>query len=458
MSGRILIADDLVTSRLVLRVKLASARYEVLQADTADEAYEMARRASPDLILIDDRLDGGRGLDLCRRLKRETATQDLPVIVLSPGGDGARRLAALHAGADESLSKPIDDVALLARVRSLLRARETWQELRRRRTTAAAFGFAEDAAPFRRPGRVALVCEDAEAGGRWRGGLAPLLPDRVDLMTPDEALDNASAPAPADLFVIPDGVSCHGGGLGLLSNLRSRAGTRHSAIVFVHDRADPSAGATALDMGANDLLETGADPGELAIRARTQLRRKRESDRLRASVEQGLKLAATDPLTGLYNRRYAMAYLDRVGREAATAKKPFTVMLADLDWFKRINDTHGHAAGDAVLAGVAARLRDNLRGEDLVARIGGEEFLIALPDTPLDRAAPAAGRLCRLIGGRPIRVPGSGAEIAVTMSIGVAVGGTPGESVEGLIDRADRALYRAKADGRNKVDVSRSAA
>lgn len=458
MSGRILIADDIVTSRLILRVKLASARYEVLQAITRAQLLELAQGTAPDLILIDERFDEGAGLELCRQLKRLITTQDLPVIVLTPGGDSARRLAALHAGADESLSKPVDEVALLARVRSLLRARETWQELRRRRTTAAAFGFAEDATPFQRPGRIALVCETPEAGLRRRAGLAPLLPDRIDLMSADEALDEAMRPDPADLFVIPDNLACHGGGLGLLSNLRSRAGTRHSAIVFVHDRSDTAAGATALDMGANDLLESDADAGELALRARTQLRRKIESDRLRASVEKGLQLAATDPLTGLYNRRYAMAYLDRISREAATAKKPFTVMLADLDWFKRINDTHGHAAGDTVLAAVAARLRDNLRGEDLIARIGGEEFLIALPDTPLDRAAPAADRLCRLISGRPVTLPGTGTEVTVTMSIGVAVGGTPGESVESLIDRADRALYRAKADGRNKVDVSRSAA
>ena len=457
MTGRILIADDLVTNRIFLRVKLGAARYEVLQAASAADAFDMARREAPDLIVLNTRIGDGAGVDLCHVMKSSAETEDIPLILLTAKTDRSVRLAALHAGADEILTRPLDDITLLARVRSLLRARETWKELRRRRTTAAALGFAEEPPGFSAPGRIALVAAEAETAEQWKAGLSTLIPDPIAALSSDAALDAAPGEA-ADLFVIGADPGCQGGGLGLLSELRSRAPTRHAAILLVHGREDGATGATALDMGANDLLQDGFDCAELAIRIRTQLRRKQEGDRLRATVEQGLRMAATDPLTGLYNRRYALTHLDRLGRDAARGHQPFAVMVGDLDFFKNVNDTYGHAAGDAVLAAVAARLRDNLRGEDLVARIGGEEFLIAMPDTDLARAEAAADRLCRLIAATPVKLPGRAGQIGVTMSIGVAMGGAEAEAVPALLDRADRALYRAKADGRNKIDISRPAA
>jgi two-component system cell cycle response regulator len=170
-------------------------------------------------------------------------------------------------------------------------------------------------------------------------------------------------------------------------------------------------------------------------------------------------MAVTDHLTGLYNRRYALAHLQRMADSARASARPFAVMVADVDRFKAVNDTFGHATGDAVLAEIAARLRDNLRPGDMVARLGGEEFLIAMPDTGDVSAATAADRLRRIVSASDIPVPGRPGGLTATISIGVSVA-QPGvdTTLPDLIDRADQALLAAKADGRNQISLARPAA
>ena len=217
----------------------------------------------------------------------------------------------------------------------------------------------------------------------------------------------------------------------------------------------------AFDLGAHDLAEAGGDPRELALRLAGLLRRKRMSDNLRATVRDGLRLAVIDPLTGLHNRRYGLNQLAGIAEAARVERACFAVMVVDLDRFKTVNDRWGHAAGDAVLVEVAQRLADNIRAGDLLARIGGEEFLIALPGAALPEARAVAERLCDVVKDRPIALPGGGS-LRITTSIGLAVsqGGAPlqREAVQSVIDRADRALLTAKSAGRNRVTVDRSAA
>jgi two-component system cell cycle response regulator len=461
MAGRVLIVDDQATARLSLRVRLSAARYDVATATSGDEAIAAAAEGPPDLVIVDERLSDMSGPALCARLKSDPSSRDIPVLILVGARDAAGRVAALDAGAEDVLTKPYCDVALMARLRSLMRVRETRSETRRRQDTAAAFGFAEAQGGYDAPGRIALVTADASTASRWTRGLRGLVPDNVQALDPDAALDEGDRPRAADLFVIDDTLPRPGGGLALLSDLRSRPGTRHAAIILAHRDADPEAGATALDLGANDLLPLSADPAEMAIRIRTQMGRKREADRLRTSVEDGMRLAATDALTGLFNRRYALAYLDRVARECRGAGRGYAVMLADLDHFKHVNDRHGHAAGDAVLRNVARHLRDHMRSENMVARLGGEEFLLVMPDTDFASALATAQRLCASVAKVPVRPGRASAPIHVTVSIGVAVCGpdTPADvAPEALIEQADRALYNAKALGRNTVDVFRPAA
>ena len=251
-----------------------------------------------------------------------------------------------------------------------------------------------------------------------------------------------------------------------MSLARARSKTRNAAIIAVVPSSTPALVADALDRGAHDVLQSGFCAEELSLRLTAQLHRKARSDRLRDSVRDGLKAAVRDPMTGLYNRRYALPQLSAISRDAAQSGKSFAVMLADLDFFKQINDEFGHPIGDAVLTETAKRLAAQLQPGDMIARIGGEEFLIVLQDTDQQTATQAARELCREINSRPFQCPGLACPIDVTISIGVVISPTTGygsdpsvdQNAATLIGQADRALYNAKGSGRNKVSLVRTAA
>lgn len=455
MPGRILIADDVATNRIVMKVKLSQACYDVLQAAGGQRALELARAERPDLILLDLAMPDMDGVTVCRQLRADPVTAGIPVIMVTAQCDSAAKMRALKAGADDFLSKPLDDVILLARVRSLLRARETAQELALRDGTRRALGFQEAPQGFFPPGRIALVAQGREVALAWKTALLPHLPrTRLEVLTRNLALARPEAAQAPDVFVVAADLEHPLAGLSLLSDLRARAATRHAALVMVVDEGTREAAAMALDLGANDLVTAPFEPEEMALRLTTQLARKQQADRLRASVKDGLRLAVTDPLTGLFNRRYALPHLARIAERAKASGRPFAVMVIDLDRFKSVNDRHGHAAGDAVLAAMAKRLTANLRAVDLIARIGGEEFLVVLPETGLAEATATAERLRARINTTPVPLPGGGGALSVSASIGLALSQDGGGCVDALIARADRALYAAKAEGRNKVTVS----
>ena len=461
MGGKILIADDVATNRIVLKVKLASAFYETIQASSGRETLALARSTRPNLILLDVEMPDLSGIDVCRRLKADPATCGIPVVMVTAFREMERKMAALEAGADEVFWKPLDEVVLLARLRSILRAREMAEELWRRQGTARELGLAEPAAAFTRQSTVALVSNDRARRKSCMTELRTYLSDHLVAMEPEGALSDAAPEGAPDVFLIGSDLAASGAGLRLISELRSRAATRHSAICVMLPAGARDLAAMALDLGASDLIEAGADASEVALRLRIQCSRKYQADRLRDSLESRLRLAMVDPLTGLHNRRYAMAHLGRIAERATLSGQSFAVMILDLDRFKAINDTHGHAAGDAVLKEVAARLGEVLRPSDLLARIGGEEFLVVLPEADLARASTVAERLRRIIGETPVPLPHDGKAIPVTSSIGLAIGNAPttaGLGVDVLMHSADMALLYAKQDGRNQVIVGQHAA
>ncbi|MEL7106754.1 MAG: diguanylate cyclase [Pseudomonadota bacterium] len=459
MSARILIADEAATGRVQWQVRLNAAHYQVSVIDALDQAADYAQRERPDVLVLCN-TDMDRLIATCLTIKAVPALADAPILLIGPGATPQARLAALAAGADELMSTPIDDAVCLARIRALLRVSDARAELERRRSTAEEFGFCEAATPFERPGRIALVARSRTRAMDWRDALVGKTRDRIEVLGENAALATAENVTAADVYVIDIGADRPDEGFRLLADLRARAETRRASVLAVVQSGDADAAVRALDLGASDLLPDDFEPRELALRVKAQIRRKQEADMLTLAVEDGMRLAATDSLTGLYNRRYAMTHAKRILTQAAAEGRPVALMIGDLDHFKRVNDTLGHAAGDTVLMEVANRLRANLRSPDVLARIGGEEFLIVMSETDIERAAAIAERTCELLATTPIVLEGGTKSISVTMSIGVAATDPDdllGGGLEALLDKADRALYAAKSAGRNQITVAAAA-
>jgi two-component system cell cycle response regulator len=244
-------------------------------------------------------------------------------------------------------------------------------------------------------------------------------------------------------------------GLRLCSRLRSSERTRAVPILMVAEDADMKRVAQGLEIGAHDYILRPVDRNELLARVRTQIRRKRYQDRLRANYEQSLSMALTDSLTGLFNRRYLMVHLEKILNKNKETQKALCALILDIDHFKAINDTYGHQAGDDVLKAFAGRISQKLRSFDLVARLGGEEFVVILPDISQDMAFHVAERLRASISNEAFVISTSKKPIDVTVSIGASmVQGGESLTVEDVLKRADDELYRAKETGRNRVYFS----
>lgn len=463
MSGRILIVDTVATNRIVLKVKMIAAQFSVDACASRIEAEAIIATNRPDLILINlsDPVEARHAF--CQMLRSEPDTASIAIIAMGVADTSKARFAALDAGADDVLPRPMNDMLLLARIRSLLRVRSASEELLLRDSTSRALGFEEASTRFETAAHVALLSPADTADPALVRILNKGLGQPVRLLEAGAVLRQTGLTPVPDLFVI-DGKRTDTDGralFSLVSDLRSRMETHLSALLIVVPDDAPEIAAMFLDLGADDIATASTSMGEMALRAKALIRRKLLHDRLRDTVRNGLHAAVTDPLTGLYNRRYVEPHLAHMADQSAAAGHELAVMMLDIDHFKSVNDTYGHAAGDRVLVQLADRLRENMRAIDLVARVGGEEFLVAMPRTTAKQAQSAANRLRRLVNCRPFDLGEAWPKLRVTVSVGVAVSGPYGTKehhMGQMCDRADRALYVAKSAGRDQVAMSKSAA
>ncbi len=445
MSARVLVVDDQPLNVKVLEAKLSSEYYDVSTAADGAAAMEMIGEVKPDIVLLDVMMPGLDGFAVCRRIKADPALAHIPVIMVTALSDPGSRVRGLEAGADDFLIKPINDIALFARLRSLLRQKMVLDELRLRDHTNLQLGAIDDtefAADSGTDGRI-LIVEDSAADA----ALIEQVLSRenvVSRVTDCDAALRATDAGHFELIVVSlDLDGCDG--LRLCSQLRSHDATRHLSLLMLIDQDNTERMAKGLDLGVNDYLYKPIDRNELIARTRSQIRHKRYQDRLRRVHRRSISLAVTDSLTGLYNRRYLAAHLASTVDSLAAEGKPLALAMVDIDHFKAINDSHGHAAGDGVLRDIAELLKRSLRATDMVARLGGEEFVVVMPDTDVGMAEAVTRRLRRVIA------EATAAKVPITVSIGVAAMQGPGDTPERLLKRADDALYEAKRGGRNRV-------
>lgn len=450
MTARILVVDDIPANVKLLEARLLAEYFDVLTASNGHEALALCERTQVDLILLDVMMPGIDGFEVCERLKENPRTAHIPVVMVTALDQPSDRVRGLKAGADDFLTKPVNDLQLMSRVKSLVRLKTLTDELRVRAATAEALGMGAGlgAALGDEPGAVLLVDGRASSQERIVRALKPIA-DVTCMSDPQAAVFDAAENA-FELVIVNANFADYDP-LRLCSQLRSLERTRFLPILLIAEQGDDEMIVRALDLGVTDYLMRPIDPNELLARSLTQIRRKRYNDRLRWSVKQSIELAVTDGLTGLHNRRYLDSHLKLLIDRSVARGRQMSICMTDIDRFKVINDTYGHDVGDAVLREFANRLRTAVRGADLACRYGGEEFVLVMPDTSAETAAAVAERLRMTIEQEPFRLAAGGAALQVTASIGIASLLPGGDVPDALLKRADNALYEAKRSGRNRV-------
>jgi two-component system cell cycle response regulator len=452
MTARVLVVDDVPANVKLLEARLSAEYFDVTTASNGIEALALCERAECDIILLDVMMPELDGFEVCRKLKSNPRTHHIPVVMVTALDQPSDRVRGLEAGADDFLTKPVSDIALISRVRSLARLKMVTDELRMRAVTSKEIGLQsperEAVLDTGRGGRVLIVDDRPSSYERIVTTLSA--EHTVDVEpNPNEALFRLAEDS-YDLVVVSLNLQ-EFDGLRLCSQIRSLERTRNLPILALAESDNTAKLARGLEIGVNDYLVRPIDKNEMLARVRTQIKKKRYTERLRDNMQMSIELAITDGLTGLFNRRYMETHLGTLVDQSSARGKPITVLVLDIDYFKAINDSYGHDAGDDVLREFALRIRKATRNIDLACRYGGEEFVIVMPETDMAVATAVAERLRRRIATEPFAIQKGARHLEVTISIGIAALSGVDDNAATILKRADQALYRAKRDGRNRV-------
>jgi len=451
MTARILVVDDIPTNVKLLDARLTSEYFDVLTAYSGAEALEVCANNIIDIILLDVMMPGMDGFEVCRKLKSNPATHHIPVIMVTALDQPSDRIKGLEAGADDFLTKPPDDMQLLARVKSLVRLKMLTDELRSRAKTGREIADEEIMSSLGNivsdNGRILIVDDSQRAAKRLGAYLEPI--HKVDIITDPSSVAMNIGAQNYDVVLISMSMSDFDP-LRVCSQIRTLEETRNLPIILVSDEGDRAKIVRGLELGVNDFIVRPIEKYELAARVATQIKRQRYAVALRESVNNTMAMAVIDDLTGLYNRRYFERHVSLMLEKSVEQGRDLAMVMLDIDYFKPVNDTHGHSVGDIVLKEFASRLKSSIRGIDLACRYGGEEFVVLMPDTPQGKAQNIAERVRRCIADKRFVVSDE-LSVDITVSLGVALSNQDGDTPEALLKRADMALYRAKNQGRNRV-------
>ncbi len=452
MTGLVLVVDDVPANVKLLEAKLTNEYYDVIAAKDGFEAIEQTKAKKPDLILLDVMMPGIDGFETCRRLKQDPDVSHIPVVMVTALSEPSDRVAGLEAGADDFITKPINDTALFARVRSLVRIKVLIDELRLRDKSGSQLGMSASDYSLNLDvtgSNLMLVDDDVVQVRRISEKLSAGGYKLTHFNDHKLALEHARTNEEIDLILISTQLADIDG-LRLATQFKAIEQARHLPIIMLVDEDEQHLMLKGLELGVNDYLLTPVDFNEMFARIKTQIRRKKYQEALKSNYQESVSMAVTDGLTKLYNRHYLDTHLKNLVRQASEQGRNLSVLIMDMDHFKKVNDTYGHASGDEVLKTLAAIIVQAIRSADLAARYGGEEFVVLMPETDAARAFEASERLRKGVETAEFVIPHPDSPIKKTISIGYATM-QPNDTPESLLKRADLALYEAKNSGRNKV-------
>lgn len=458
---RLILVDDSPSVRTLLGQRLREIGYHVEEFPNGDAAATRVFESPPDLVVTDLQMPGMSGVQLCRLLQADRSTKHVPVILLTAAGDRRSRFWARSAGAVAYVSKTAPEDLAGAIERALgdpnrqrtagiaPPSRCTTQERLSQLLDNALFDsvIAGEVRALSRAGNMAdlfagLISLSSEVlSYRWLA-FAPEVGSarKMFLHTRDADRHTSTSEARAVCTLQPETAT------EVVADDRPSANGSAPACAFPIEFGGRKIGSVAVGFAGRAVA--GADMDLVKLIANEL----GGAVRIAALIDDARRLAACDALTGLPNRR---AFVDAIERERSRATRhalPFSFVMIDVDHFKSINDTHGHAAGDLVLQAVAGALTSIARRSDVVGRWGGEEFVVALPQTSEAGARVAAERLRKAIADAKCILP-SGETIHVTASLGVASVDCAWQT-DALVARADSAMYEAKSEGRNRVAVA----
>lgn len=445
---RILVVDDSAMMRMAIREELEEGGYEVVEASNGLEALVRISGDPPlDLVTLDVEMPRLDGWDTCRKLRSEHYSRiinkmgkgHLPIIFITSQDSMTQRRKGFDVGGTDFISKPFLKGELLEAVDRILKPVVLSQDI------------------------TALVVEDNGVARKIVAGI--LTQEGLRIMEAENGEQGY------ELFknhcddidvVITDLFMPHMNGDELSRRIRREFDRWDIPIICLTAMPDQSELLKVFKAGVSDYLVKPFAKEELLARITVHLERYRLSrqlkekiEALKSSNEKIRKLSITDPLTGCYNRNYLTGHLEKELKRTQRYGSPLSLVIADIDFFKKVNDTWGHGAGDQVLVAFVDMIQQTIRNNlDWVVRFGGEEFLIVLPETNLNDALDFTERIRKTVSSQPITCEENA--IAITASFGVT-SVDPGDFQETLptdrlIDMADKCLYQAKENGRNRVE------